>query len=161
MEVMRRAGGALTVHSDGSGTRFGLLLPEVDPMETAEAVPEEATSDGNGGQLIVVVDDNDLVRAALVESLKAEGDRVVDVASAEEALGQLQAMGAQIDAVLTDLTMPGMDGGELVEVIQQHWPHVRCIVMSGYQAATESHRVPVTLYKPFNTDELKRALSGK
>lgn len=81
--------------------------------------------------LVLVVDDEWLVREGTVELVEAAGLSAIAASSADEAIALLEAR-PDIRIVITDIEMPGsMDGLELVAVIRTRWPPVRLIVVSG------------------------------
>lgn len=78
---------------------------------------------------VLVVDDNALARASLAEMLTRAGFEVTQAASGEAALAALGAR--EVDAVVADIIMPGMDGIELIGKIRRNHPKVRVIAVSG------------------------------
>jgi CheY-like chemotaxis protein len=72
------------------------------------------------------------VRIAVRRILQKSGYKVIVAASGAEALTELAAHGGQIELVLTDMVMPGIGGRELVERINQSYPAMRTVCMSGY-----------------------------
>ena len=79
---------------------------------------------------IVVVDDDPVVRSQLVRLYTHSGYTVVPVGSAEDALKQLAD--GNIDFVITDIKLPGMDGVELIAHMQENYPDVPVIAITGY-----------------------------
>jgi CheY-like chemotaxis protein len=80
---------------------------------------------------LLVVDDEDLVREMLAEHLEDAGFGVMAVASATEALALLAA-GEAVDALVTDLSMPGMDGVTLIRAAQERRPGLPAVLLTGY-----------------------------
>lgn len=85
---------------------------------------------------IFLVEDNAIVREALTEFILAMGDYdVCGVAdSAEDALEALDSL--EVDLIVADLSLPRMDGSELVERIEERWPGTPCVICSGHREAT-------------------------
>jgi CheY-like chemotaxis protein len=82
-------------------------------------------------RVVLVVDDEILVRLAIADYLRDAGYAVVEAADAAEALGVL-ASGKPVDAVFTDVQMPGiMDGLMLVHWVHEHYPATQVLVTSG------------------------------
>lgn len=169
--VVTELGGEISVSSEvDRGTRFRIELPRVDgetdpdrtstPDRHADATP---TPPGNHeDDWILVVDDDEMVRSttrALVESL---GYRVVDVDGGAAALELLGTGGTTPRLVLTDLSMPGMDGIELVRRLRDRGFDGRAAVITGYGedafAPAEKAGVDVVLRKPISRSELGDAI---
>ncbi len=107
--------------------------------------------------VLLVVDDEPLKRLSLKIELAEAGYTVVDAADGPTALQVLQSR--PVDAVITDLRMPEMDGFGLLERIQRHWPRTSVVVMTAYgsiDTAIEAVRRGAADYlaKPFDTAEL-------
>jgi CheY-like chemotaxis protein len=111
---------------------------------------------------VLVVDDEEAVRAVLVRSLASDG---FEVRQAEDGLSALTALEASsaVDLVVTDLVMPGLDGHELGRRIAARWPALRVLFVSGYsQEYLSAHqlldlRLPL-LRKPFLPSRLREAV---
>jgi FixJ family two-component response regulator len=107
-----------------------------------------------GSEQIVVVDDDPLVREAVLRSLQALGYDVHAFASGGDCLAALDRLGgAQL--LLTDVRMPGIDGRELAARLQHALPQLRTLLMSGYtdfEIEDESSFLP----KPFRAADLAR-----
>jgi CheY-like chemotaxis protein len=107
---------------------------------------------------ILVVDDEDDVRAPLAASMRIEGFHVVEARSAPEALRVL--MREHVDVLFTDVVMPEPDGIELAERARHLQPHIRVIFATGYllRAAT-AEKVGKLLFKPVRSKDILSALS--
>lgn len=110
---------------------------------------------------VLLIEDNADLRDYLRLALEAEGCVVLPAHNGKEALGLLN--GRAIDAVVTDLFMPEMDGIETIAALRRQMPHVKVIAMSGrpgvdYLAVARELGVAHTLRKPFEMDELLKAL---
>ena len=79
---------------------------------------------------ILIVDDEDNIRAGLKAILTKDGHQVRDAASAEEALAVLAAFPSE--AAIIDIRMPGMSGVDLLQEIGQRWPHLEVILLTGH-----------------------------
>ena len=106
---------------------------------------------------VLVVDDDAAVRRLTARMLRDEGFIVLEAASAEEALVALKDTSG-VRLVLTDVVMPGMDGVQLAQTIQQVYPDQRVMLMSAYVGTgngTESGGLPIpVLPKPFTRAQL-------
>ena len=110
---------------------------------------------------ILLVDDEELLRAGVQEMLEMSGYRVITATNGHEAMACLKQHA--IDLVITDLVMPKMDGVDFVEQLRQIWPDVPVIVVSGstrnimQRYGIESIQVPgadASLSKPFKGVDL-------
>jgi CheY-like chemotaxis protein len=87
--------------------------------------------------LVLVVDDEPLVRMTTVDELEAANADValvvLEAANADVALVVLEARSDEVQVLFTDVNMPGsMDGMALAEQVHQRWPHIRVLISSGY-----------------------------
>ena len=108
---------------------------------------------------ILVVDDERIPRRVAYRLLTEEGLRVLEAASADEALDVLGQAGGRLDLVIIDVVMPQVDGVELAGLIQAEWPDVPVLFMSAYPAQVLAQRGledldVVFLAKPYTRDEL-------
>ncbi|MGE4046789.1 MAG: response regulator, partial [Acetobacteraceae bacterium] len=129
-----QSGGTLEIQSTaGRGTTVVLCLPAAEVA--LEARPEQEADPAQ--PRILLVDDDRLVRDALEYPLEDAGYRVLAASGASEALAIFGTEGA--DLLLTDLSMPGMDGLTLITMLQEQAPGMPAILITGY--ATEHVRV--------------------
>jgi PAS domain S-box-containing protein len=128
----RQSGGALWIDSVlGEGTTVTMLLPTATATPSVEqplALPARAAM---AGLRVLVVDDDADVREALVTGLTAAGMQVQSAGSGDAAMARLQG-GDPVDCLLTDLSMPGMNGVELIRTARHHHPGLPSIVLTGY-----------------------------
>jgi CheY-like chemotaxis protein len=108
---------------------------------------------------ILVVEDEVLVRLALVEELRDQGLRVIDAANAEEAL-QVLGSAEPVDALLTDIQMPGrLDGVGLMRRAKVLRPGIKIAAMSAYERDDPvGQLVDAYFRKPFNFNHMVRRL---
>jgi two-component system cell cycle sensor histidine kinase/response regulator CckA len=81
---------------------------------------------------ILLVEDEEYVREVAREILQLEGYSVIEASNPYEALERYEQHGAEIQLLLTDVVMPGMDGRDLAEKLTQKQPSIKSIFMSGY-----------------------------
>ncbi len=130
---VRQSRGFVTVHSrPGEGTAIALYLPAA----TADVGDEPATSplrrpSAGEGQSILVVEDDDAVRLLLQTALEDLGYRVHLAADSQQALG-LAARLKNLDLLLTDVGLPGLNGRQLAEMIQQEHAGLPVVLITGY-----------------------------
>jgi CheY-like chemotaxis protein len=112
---------------------------------------------------ILLVEDDDEVRCISVEYLQELGHEVFEVADAEKALASLMA--SRFDAVMTDVSLPGISGIKLAHTIFEDYPGVPVIICSGNSALQIQSSMSggmdtvLVLSKPYNLSDLKRTLS--
>jgi two-component system, cell cycle sensor histidine kinase and response regulator CckA len=111
--------------------------------------------------MLLVVDDEEMVRRLAARMLVTLGYRVLEAGSGQEAVRLLRRGAHRIDAVLTDVAMPGIGGRELGETIAQCWSQIRVLYMSGFAAnrmvntGALDPSVPF-IQKPFTSEQLGR-----
>jgi CheY-like chemotaxis protein len=150
-------GGALELESEpGSGTTVKIWLPVAD-REVARPLPLTDPVLGPGSGTVLLVDDEQLVRASTADMLTDLGYRVVEAQTAEEALRKLDEE-FHVDILITDHLMPGMTGAELARAVAQRRPDLRVLLISGYAEAEGVGLEFVRLTKPFRQAELAKAL---
>jgi PAS domain S-box-containing protein len=150
-------GGALELESEpGSGTTVKIWLPVAD-REVARPLPLTDPVLGPGSGTVLLVDDEQLVRASTADMLTDLGYRVVEAQTAEEALRKLDEE-FHLDILITDHLMPGMTGAELARAVAQRRPDLRVLLISGYAEAEGVGLEFVRLTKPFRQAELAKAL---
>jgi two-component system, cell cycle sensor histidine kinase and response regulator CckA len=166
--IIKRHGGAITVTSAlGAGTTFHLHLPasrQVRPDEQQPVVPKISARGGK----ILVMDDEEGVRAALGASLRCLGHEVVLVADGLQAVAAYERAKTQsqpFDVVILDLTVKaGLGGQETLPKLLAIDPGVKAIVMSGYANEPvlmdfERHGFKGSLAKPFESSALGEILA--
>jgi two-component system, NtrC family, sensor kinase len=138
---VKQSGGHLRIYSEpGEGTTVKLYLPRSlsAASEATPASPPERFQQGSG-ETILVVEDDPNVRAYVVEALSGVGYRVVEAGDAEAAL-TIFASNAEIQLMLTDVVMPGMNGRALADAIRQSHPGVKTLFMTGYSRNAIVHQ---------------------
>jgi CheY-like chemotaxis protein len=162
--IVRGHDGAITVNSaPGKGTSFSLYFPVGGGARREAAASPAATLVGEGA--ILVVDDDDGVRAVARSLLQRQGFSVVLAANGREAVAQFAAHRESIRAVLLDLTMPIMGGEEALQQLRAADPTVRVILMSGYsdvdvEGTFAGAGLSGFLQKPFRADDVYRSLAA-
>lgn len=92
--------------------------------------------------MVLVVEDEPLVRMTAADELEEAGFQVLEATNADEALKVLEARSDEVQVLFTDVHMPGsMDGMALAEQVSQRWPHVLLLISSGY-ARPHSDEIP-------------------
>ena len=135
------------------------------PTPRAPAVPQAEPN----GFTVLVVDDEEQVRALTVRILSRYGYNVLEASGVELALSVLDSADAAVDLVLSDVAMPGLSGKDLFRAISQSRPGLPVVFMSGYALGVYAPEGLIEegvkmLPKPFSQDDLlefvTEALSG-
>jgi CheY-like chemotaxis protein len=161
--IVKNHGGFVTVQSKpAKGSRFKVYLPVVDELQ-AEPGEGAATAPPGRGELVMLVDDEALVREATQRVLKANGYRVITAANGEEALRLFMRNRDDIQLVLTDMMMPVMDGVRLIRSLRTLEPSVKILATSGLEEAFSREELGALglheiLAKPCEPVRLLRAL---
>jgi PAS domain S-box-containing protein len=139
---VKQSGGHVKLYSEvGQGTTIKIYLPRyTSRREIADVEKEQQESPGQGEQeVILIVEDDDDLRAYLAEALRGFGYLVVVARHAQAALPMLQQGSVRIDLLLTDVVMPGMNGRELGRKAQELRPDLRVLYMTGYSRNAVVH----------------------
>jgi PAS domain S-box-containing protein len=142
----------------GQGTTFEIYLPAAEALELAAPTPDVGPVPA---RTILVVDDEDALRAVIARMLRAAGYRVLEAASPAEALERYGGGSTvHLDAVLSDYLMPGMTGDDLIDLLQIGRPGLPALLMSAYTPDRRLGRgpAPAFLAKPFTSPLLLRRL---
>ena len=159
-----RAGGFLQIVSaPGQGTDARIHLPLTAPPSAPS--PEEAEYPFGNGELVLVVEDDALLREAVMQRLEAIGYAVIEAASGEAALALIEA-GEPVDLVFSDVVMPGaLSGYDLVRKLRDSHPDIAVLLTSGHVSEAYRDRVPPDppvelLTKPYPLKTLARSVAN-
>jgi CheY-like chemotaxis protein len=162
--IVRQSGGFISIDStEGEGTSVHLYFPKAEPgpiVSRAGPSPKEAPL--GDGELILLVEDNDMVRESTVNRLETLGYAVLDARTGPEAITLLQS-GEPIALVFCDILMPdGMTGYDVAEWVRAMKPDLKVLLTSGYSdmplAVSEAARKVKVLGKPYTREQLACAL---
>jgi len=157
---VQQSHGTITVASTvGHGTTFTILLPvSEEALEPAPAARPEAKA--LPGTTVLAVEDHEDVAVVTADILRGLGCTVVSASSAERALETLNAR-RDIDAIFSDVVMPGMSGLELARLVREHHPDIPVVLASGYSdsAAAAVADGFTLLRKPYTPAHLSEALT--
>ncbi|HMB11247.1 cell cycle histidine kinase CckA [Saliniramus sp.] len=162
--IVKQSGGFIYADSRiGQGTSFRVFLPRHVPEEGADeeqpqAAKEEAR-DLTGEGVILLVEDEDPVRAVNGRALTARGYTVLEAASGLEALEIMEEQEVPVDLVVSDVVMPEMDGPTLLRELRGKHPGLKVIFVSGYAEDAFRKNLPEGeefnfLPKPFTLKQL-------
>ncbi len=161
--IVRQSGGFIAVDkAPNGGARFTIHLPvHTGPLEVRAESRRRVAADWGQGT-ILLVEDEDMVRSVAQRALSRAGYTVRAAASGDEALALLAADPA-IDAVVSDVAMPGLDGPQTVRAVRERLPDVPVLFMSGYAEEHARRRIDVDnaafLPKPFSVAQLTDAVA--
>ena len=161
-------GGAAILSAPGKGTAVQLWLPRAEASAaTKEAVaaltPASALRRAESGEVVIAVEDEPAVLAAVVENLSDLGYQVLSARDAADALDLLRST-TRVDVLFSDVVMPGgMNGVQLAVEAGRLRPGLRVVLTSGYtnEALAGDHAVPIdvpVLTKPYRREDLARLL---
>lgn len=162
--IVRQHDGFVTIHStEETGTRIDVHLPVHGDLELMEEEETTTTPDPVGDETVLLVEDDERVRASTRACLERLGYTVLDAADSPGALALLDDEASKVDLLLTDVVLPGMNGRQLADAVTKRHPGVKTLFMSGYTDSViatrgvRHQRVPF-IQKPFTKAALSRKL---
>jgi CheY-like chemotaxis protein len=165
--IVSQAGGAITVDSTpGQGATFTILLPSA-PAESDAAGALGGAGAGSAGSdraTVLLVEDEAPVRATARRMLERHGHRVIEAVDGADGFQKWRAHRDQVDALVSDVRMPGLDGIALAGALLADRPGLPVVLMSGYPAGGEPGHRPlpasaVFVEKPFTAPALVEAIA--
>jgi two-component system cell cycle sensor histidine kinase/response regulator CckA len=152
-EIKRAAG------SRQQAARFTIYLPvhNATPEELARDKQTEEASDWSGGGRILLVEDEDTVRAVAERALTRQGYTVVTAADGDEGLEEIRN-DSEFDLVVSDVVMPSMDGPAMAREIRKIAPRIPVLFMSGYAEEQLRREIDIEgmhfIPKPFSVQQI-------
>ena len=183
--IVKQTGGFIYLDSEvGKGTTFRIFLPRYIPgaddvqapqlpettapalagtMAAADEVRRTAASDLTGHGTILLVEDEEGLRALNARGLKSRGYNVIEAGNGVEAIEVLASQGGGVDLVVSDVVMPEMDGPTLLKELRKDNPDLKIIFVSGYAEDAFEKSLPDSsqynfLAKPFTLKQLVSAV---
>jgi signal transduction histidine kinase/CheY-like chemotaxis protein/integral membrane sensor domain MASE1 len=157
--IITQAGGAIVVESAvGAGTTFTVYLPQTQ-AEDMPALPTSVSGDFRGSERILLVEDDDALRALSARVLREQGYTVVEAANAGEATALDDATLRSCSLLLSDVVLPDVNGAVAAERLSQRHRALRVLFISGYVENGARQGLPAgapLLMKPFPPDALLR-----
>jgi len=187
--IVKQTGGFVYVDSElGKGATFRIFLPRYIPgaddvqapqlpeapalattIAAADEMRRTAASDLTGQGTILLVEDEEGLRALNARGLKSRGYNVIEAGNGVEAMAALAREGGRVDLVVSDVVMPEMDGPTLLKRLREDNPDIKIIFVSGYAEDAFEKSLPDSsqynfLAKPFTLKQLvsavKEAMGG-
>jgi PAS domain S-box-containing protein len=162
--VIKQNNGFVHVYSEpGKGTTFDIYFPRSESALTATGELEPIADAPRGGETILLVEDEENVLRLVRGLLASSGYTVLVATSPQQAIELERDCQVDIDLLVTDLVMPGMNGHELAERLIASRPGLKCLYMSGYPADVIAHHGLLSLgerliQKPFSLRLLARSV---
>ena len=162
--IVRDHGGRIVVESSpGRGTLFEVQLPGAQPRRGARARMTEDVAQQPMRGVVLLADDEELVRFATKRVLEHVGIEVLTAADGEEALEIHAAQAHRIDLVVLDLDMPRLDGEQAYARLREHNPNLHVVICSGYLdeervRALRAAGVDGFIHKPYDSLTLVQAI---
>jgi PAS domain S-box-containing protein len=138
---VKQSGGHVKIYSEvGQGTTVKIYLPRLLRGSEAEQEAEPDVAGGGAHETILVVEDDDDVRAYIVETLREVDYDVLEASDAEAALHLFERGERRIDLLLTDIVLPGKNGRQLADLAAERQPDMKVLYMTGYSRNAIVHQ---------------------
>ena len=166
--IVKQTGGYIFADSEpGQGATFTIYLPRLEAgaaeeeaaVERVERRTSGVRTDLTGAGTIMLVEDEEAVRMFGARALRNKGYNVLEAPSGENALDIINGGNEEIDILITDVIMPGMDGPALIRHVREKHPDMKVICISGYTEDSFRKRLDHSedihfLPKPFSLQQL-------
>jgi two-component system, cell cycle sensor histidine kinase and response regulator CckA len=162
--IVKQSGGEIYVDSElGAGSTITLHFPQFTGADKTPTDVAAASESSRGSETILIVEDDDNLRSLVARVLTGRGYTVHVANTGVTGLAIASNPLLQIDAVITDVVMPGMNGRELVEQLLEGRPALGCLFISGYTddeilRRGVSRGEAAFLQKPFTPEQLSQSL---
>ena len=160
--IVKQSSGYITVDSEpGQGANFEIYLPRTDTPAAAQLAEVNSSGQPKGSETVLVIEDDDALRAIVCRMLDKSGYNVMDAANGEKALSLCNLHPAPIHIAVTDVVMPKMSGCDLAGRLKELRPEIKVLFMSGHTEDAIGHHGVLEkdiafLPKPFTSEALAR-----
>jgi PAS domain S-box-containing protein len=138
---VKQSGGHVKVYSEiDEGTTVKIYLPRLNRDLTSNEAWSGEIAGGEGGETILVVEDDPAVLEYIVEVLKELDYHVVQASDGKAALRHVEDESLRIDLLLTDVVMPGMSGRQVADAVRRIRPTLKVLFMTGYSQNAIVHQ---------------------
>ena len=167
--IVKQSDGEIEVVSDlGRGTTFNVLLPQAESAKESSP-PPTAERRTVGNETVLLIEDDDALRSALVRTLEAQGYCIFSCKTGAEGVALAEAQRSSIHLLVTDVVLPQQSGPDAAAEIRRHAPDAKVLFISGYTNTTAYRDVPVNgptfLQKPFSpgtfAERVRTVLDGQ
>jgi two-component system sensor histidine kinase EvgS len=139
--IVKQNEGFINVYSEpGEGATFKIYLPLRGKEEGPAKAPETAEIPAGRGETVLIVEDETSILELVQMVLERLGYHVLAASTPGKAMALAEEHGGAVDLLITDVVMPEMNGRELAETMQTHYPKLKVLFMSGYTANVIAHR---------------------
>ncbi|HKJ66320.1 MAG TPA: ATP-binding protein, partial [bacterium] len=161
--VKQHQGHISVVSEKGHGTTFRIYLPLVEPDTDEPTRSAELSRSTTGEETILITEDDDMVRNYVRNLLMEKGYQVIDAGDGTAAIKAVEKQSGDIDLLISDVIMPGMNGKELYDHINDRYPDIKVLYISGYTDDVISkhgilERGISFLQKPFSNKQLMKKI---
>lgn len=162
--IIKQHDGYIDVKSQiGQGTSFLIYLPTLSSPNSHELKTDPPLAFDGGGQKVLVVEDDPATREALQALLEAHSYTVVAASNGVKAVELLEQESDQVVLLVSDVVMPQMGGVALFRIVQQRWPSIKMLFVTGHPLEGENHSLLEAghvswLQKPFSVQEFRQAV---
>jgi PAS domain S-box-containing protein len=162
--IVKRHGGFLDVSSKlGKGSRFTIYLATIEPASPSAAPPPSPILPSGNGRVVLVVDDERVIRDITASTLKKNGYQVLTACDGTEGFALFTQHRHEISVIVTDMSMPYMDGAKMIRALFQIDPKVKVVAVSGLNEEVHlpellKKKIPF-LKKPFALEKLLETLA--
>lgn len=161
----RQSNGHVMIDSKwGRGTSVRLYLPRLHgEVGVEQDTSQEADSRNAAGEVVLVVEDEPIVRGVILETLSDQGYRTLEATDGPSSLDILRDRTQRVDLLVTDIGLPGMNGRQLADFAREARPDLKILFMTGYAGDTANARGFLQpgmrmITKPFDLDNLSRMI---